>query len=1015
MNSCFRKQVFSINYYLDKKIEMSFKNLSTNNNNHQLLNINNNKHNDNIYLTNINLLAFVLIDWDLWQPFEFSTSTPLWLNMFEILNTLLSDFNQNSLVYHTNLFIKYKILEKLMHFVLDANEESYSFKKSSLSSLTNIFKHFNSIPSNNMNEIKELFANFFEYLHILHPENKAYIVYATNYFYYNLTLNLPSVPFSSMQEYLKSPNELTLQQPDTPKQEQKRTVQDRFQFNESLNEKCFSQFSASLMEIMHDMITILPDSMLNEIFNLLKYESFIMFTMDDNQTKRYEAFKLFLTLIERSSNLSFLITSSLATVASAAGVVANLASNPITSITNTNINKSFDQQQTWMANKENLIYAMCNQLNQFNQSDERFVEFCIQMLLNQPFSFQNPMPDSQYLKSISGQINSRVTYCYILIALLYSTRKHLQTCHNTLRFLMLLLQSDCIKIEFLISKAGLIQVLFNLLRYFSDANVNSNKEIINDLRQLFCIVTRLLLRFNENQDVDNFTFYLNSLISLTYDSSNIGYEKLNHNLKSIVLNVFQSIQNDLNSIITFQETTANSNNTNMSNIMNKSLIFKKIIMPLINTTTGGGNSQIGLAPPITTLFDSDFRFQKFIIFLVDFIYIIFDKISDTKINDTTYDINDELAIFAFTILLNSLSIGLETQSQSKTKFSSFFRQNLTLIRFQFRRLLLFMMHPNHKLLHTKFQLVKRLLNTSNCELILRFILSSTDELLQTSMNSSSDHQNTFNLKLAFYLNALINSNSSSASQISNNNDKEILKHLNEILITIGFNYKTELGTILNFDLNEISTSSSFLLVSPSSKMQSTSLNDNKLASDFLNQCDKELDEEIIKIYSRTNQMFKRFLQQFDRLTEELNDYAVTLTNQVVSMHSQFRKSYLQRFKNKRIQIFDIKQKWIHLIEKMTHEKCAWYESNETDKNESIFFILDQTEGPNRERRRIKKVNQLNIPSRFFKPDLRQKIDDYKQINQLKYLINNFDNSDTNSGFSAGDYMLYYLKNSEVLK
>jgi len=202
---------------------MSFKNLSSNNNNNQLLNINNNEHNDNIYLTNINLLAFVLIDWDLWQPFEFTTFTPLWLNMFEILNTLLSDFNQNSLVYRTNLFIKYKIFEKLMHFVLDANEESYSLanKKSSLSSLTNIFKHFNSIPSNNINEIKELFANFFEYLHILHPENKAYIVYATNYFYYNLTLNLPSVPFSSMQEYPKSPNEKTLQpqqqQPDTPK------------------------------------------------------------------------------------------------------------------------------------------------------------------------------------------------------------------------------------------------------------------------------------------------------------------------------------------------------------------------------------------------------------------------------------------------------------------------------------------------------------------------------------------------------------------------------------------------------------------------------------------------------------------------------------------------------------------------------------------------------------------------------------------------------------------------------
>ena len=82
------------------------------------------------------------------------------------------------------------------------------------------------------------------------------------------------------------------------------------------------------------------------------------------------------------------------------------------------------------------------------------------------------------------------------------------------------------------------------------------------------------------------------------------------------------------------------------------------------------------------------------------------------------------------------------------------------------------------------------------------------------------------------------------------------------------------------------------------------------------------------------------------------------------MHSSFRKSYLQRIKNKRIQIFDIKQKWIHLIEKMTHEKCIWHEmSSGHDSASSIFFILDQTEGPNRERRRIKKVSQLNITSR----------------------------------------------------
>ena len=325
--------------------------------------------------------------------------------------------------------------------------------------------------------------------------------------------------------------------------------------------------------------------------------------------------------------------------------------------------------------------------------------------------------------------------------MLYSTRKTIQLCHQTLQFITLLLQCDIVKIDFLISKAGLIQVLFNLLRFFSDTNyqsASSSKEIINDLKQLFCIVTRCLLRFNESQDVDNFSFYLNSIISLCYDSSNIGYEKLNLNLKSIVLNVFQSIMTDLNVITTLQEANLSQYAASAAAIKSSSsMLFKKIIMPLIQSTqltSSISSNANSLSGPTTALFDSDFRFQKFIIFLVDFIHIIYDKISDTKIDDTTYDINDELSIFAFSILLNSLSIGLETQAQSKTKFNSFFRNNLAIVRFQFRSLFLFMMHPNHKLLHTRLQLIKRLLNTSNCEIILRFVLSSTDEMLSQSSN-----------------------------------------------------------------------------------------------------------------------------------------------------------------------------------------------------------------------------------------------------------------------------------------
>ena len=175
-----------------------------------------------------------------------------------------------------------------MHFILDANEENYVFEANSCQSLINIFKHFNSIHSSNV-KTKELFASFFEYLHVLHPENKAYIVYATKHFYFNLTICLPSV--KSLQEYKgidvlveeadKEAHEEVV--PIEAVQQEERTFKrqlinlDRFQMNE--NEKNFSQISASLMEIMYDMIMVLPDYLINEILNLLKYESFIMFAM----------------------------------------------------------------------------------------------------------------------------------------------------------------------------------------------------------------------------------------------------------------------------------------------------------------------------------------------------------------------------------------------------------------------------------------------------------------------------------------------------------------------------------------------------------------------------------------------------------------------------------------------------------------------------------------------------------------------------------------------------------------
>lgn len=87
------------------------------------------------------------------------------------------------------------------------------------------------------------------------------------------------------------------------------------------------------------------------------------------------------------------------------------------------------------------------------------------------------------------------------------------------------------------------------IRYFSEmSSATAVASLITDMKQLFSLITRLLIRYNQVQDLDNFSYYLNSIVSLCYDSANIGYEAFNLNLKAIVLNIVQSIMSDLNSI-----------------------------------------------------------------------------------------------------------------------------------------------------------------------------------------------------------------------------------------------------------------------------------------------------------------------------------------------------------------------------------------------------------------------------------------------------------------------------------
>jgi hypothetical protein len=58
------------------------------------------------------------------------------------------------------------------------------------------------------------------------------------------------------------------------------------------------------------------------------------------------------------------------------------------------------------------------------------------------------------------------------------------------------------------------------------------------------------------------------------------------------------------------------------------------------------------------MFDSDNKFQKFIIFCIDYVFIINEHIINKPCVETTYDLNDELSIFIFNLMVNIFSVGI---------------------------------------------------------------------------------------------------------------------------------------------------------------------------------------------------------------------------------------------------------------------------------------------------------------------------------------------------------------------
>ena len=225
---------------------------------------------DTLYLVNVNLFAKVIVDWSLWSNYGNSNSNntmkssasssgaspaaadnaftattitrrrhlasaatsrkqqrsvqvlALWKHIFHMLNKLLETHSGRLNVYHATMFLKYSVHDKLVHFLIDADEAQCAIDEPTAQSLCALFRNFNIVRHTSTttttasttssasaafshihvtaaqamaksNRItKQLIVKYVDYLNMLHAERLAYIVYDTKDFYYAPLAIVPS-------------------------------------------------------------------------------------------------------------------------------------------------------------------------------------------------------------------------------------------------------------------------------------------------------------------------------------------------------------------------------------------------------------------------------------------------------------------------------------------------------------------------------------------------------------------------------------------------------------------------------------------------------------------------------------------------------------------------------------------------------------------------------------------------------------------------------------------------------
>ncbi|KAK6183248.1 hypothetical protein SNE40_010762 [Patella caerulea] len=142
----------------------------------------------------------------------------------------------------------------------------------------------------------------------------------------------------------------------------------------------------------------------------------------------------------------------------------------------------------------------------------------------------------------------------------------------------------------------------------------------------------------------------------------------------------------------------------------------------------------------------------------------------------------------------------------------------------------------------------------------------------------------------------------------------------------------------------------------------------------------------------------RILTRFEKLEQQISDRAMEVTQTVTQLQNQQRKKLINHIKKSMTAGIHIKKSWQELVQNLTHERAVWFH----EESYPISWQLDPTEGPGRMRKRVQRCH-LGIPEKFLTDDYKKTLETEKYDAPLKFL---FEDDHQTSDSAALIYRLY---------